>query len=49
VHWSFWENLPIALGVAWLWMVLAFLVGRDVHRHATVDVFWGGGFFVIYI
>jgi steroid 5-alpha reductase family enzyme len=49
VHWSFWENLPIALGVAWLWTLLAFLVGRVVHRHATVDVFWGAGFVVLYL
>ena len=49
MHWSLWENLPIALGVAWLWTFLAFLVGRVVHRHATVDVFWGAGFVVIYL
>ena len=42
-------NLPIALGVAWLWALLAFAVGRVVHRHATIDVFWGAGFLVIYL
>jgi steroid 5-alpha reductase family enzyme len=42
-------NLPIALGVAWLWALLAFVVGRIVHRHATIDVFWGAGFLVIYL
>jgi steroid 5-alpha reductase family enzyme len=49
VHWSFLENLPIALGTAWLWTLLAFLVGRVVGRHATVDVFWGAGFVVLYL
>jgi steroid 5-alpha reductase family enzyme len=49
MSWSFVANLPIALGVAWLWTFLAFLVGRVVHRHATVDVFWGAGFVVIYL
>jgi hypothetical protein len=28
VRWSFLENLPIALALAWLWALLAFLVGR---------------------
>src|ERR1700683_1934163 len=42
-------NLPIALGVAWLWALLAFAVGRVVHRHATIDVFWGAGFVVVYL
>jgi steroid 5-alpha reductase family enzyme len=42
-------NLPLALGVAWLWVLLAFVVGRVVHRHATIDVFWGAGFVVIYL
>jgi steroid 5-alpha reductase family enzyme len=49
VHWSFLENLPLALATAWLWTFLAFLVGRVVHRHATVDVFWGAGFVVVYL
>jgi steroid 5-alpha reductase family enzyme len=42
-------NLPLALAVAWLWALLAFVVGRVVHRHATIDVFWGAGFVVIYL
>jgi steroid 5-alpha reductase family enzyme len=49
MHWSFLANLPIALGVAWLWALLAFFVGRVVHRHATIDVFWGAGFVVVYL
>ena len=49
MHWTFWENLPLALALAWLWTFLAFLVGRVVHRHATVDVFWGAGFVVVYL
>jgi steroid 5-alpha reductase family enzyme len=49
VRWSFLANLPIALGVAWLWTLLAFAVGRLRHRHATIDVFWGAGFLVIYL
>jgi len=49
VQWSFLENLPIALAFAWLWTFLAFLVGRALHRHATIDVFWGAGFLVIYM
>lgn len=42
-------NLPIALATAWLWALLAFVVGRIVHRHATIDVFWGAGFVVVYL
>ncbi len=42
-------NLPLALATAWLWTFLAFLVGRLVHRHATIDVFWGAGFVAIYL
>jgi steroid 5-alpha reductase family enzyme len=49
VHWSFVENLPLALTFALLWTLLAFLVGRFNHRHATIDVFWGAGFLVIYL
>jgi steroid 5-alpha reductase family enzyme len=49
VHWSFLANLPIALATAWLWALLAFFVGRVVHRHATIDVFWGAGFVVVYL
>lgn len=49
MQWSFLENLPIALAFAWLWTFLAFLVGRALNRHATIDVFWGAGFLVIYM
>ena len=49
MRWSFLANLPIALGVAWLWALLAFAVGRLRRRHATIDVFWGAGFLVIYM
>jgi steroid 5-alpha reductase family enzyme len=46
---SFFLNLPIALVTALAWGFLAFLVGRRVHRHATIDVFWGAGFLVVYV
>jgi steroid 5-alpha reductase family enzyme len=49
VHWTFLANLPLALVTAWVWALLAFLVGRIVHRHATIDVFWGAGFIVVYL
>jgi steroid 5-alpha reductase family enzyme len=49
VRWSFLTNLPIALAFAWLWSFIAFLIGRVNHRHATIDVFWGPGFLVIYL
>jgi steroid 5-alpha reductase family enzyme len=49
MHWSFFANLPLALATAWLWALLAFFVGRLVHRHATIDVFWGAGFVVVYL
>jgi steroid 5-alpha reductase family enzyme len=49
VHWSFFQNLPLALIAALLWAFLAFLVGRVVKRHATIDVFWGAGFLVVYL
>ncbi|MGD0691338.1 MAG: DUF1295 domain-containing protein [Acidimicrobiales bacterium] len=49
MHWSFLANLPIALATAWLWTLLAFFVGRVVHRHAPIDVFWGAGFVVVYL
>jgi steroid 5-alpha reductase family enzyme len=48
VHWTFLSNLPLGLVAAWVWAMLAFLVGRLVHRHATIDVFWGAGFVVVY-
>lgn len=47
--WSFVQNLPLALLTAWVWTFLAYLVGRVVKRHATIDVFWGAGFLVIYV
>lgn len=47
--WSFLTNLPLALLTAVAWALLAFLVGRIVHRHATIDVFWGAGFVVVYL
>lgn len=49
MHWSFWQNLPLSLLTALLWAFLAFLVGRVVQRHATIDVFWGAGFVVVYL
>jgi steroid 5-alpha reductase family enzyme len=49
VQWTFLSNLPLALATAWLWALLAFVVGRVVHRHATIDVFWGAGFVVVYL
>ncbi len=45
----FFLNLPFALLTALAWGFLAFLVGRRVKRHATIDVFWGAGFLVVYI
>ncbi len=49
MRWSFWTNLPIALAFAGLWVLLAFVIGRVNHRHATIDVFWGAGFLVVYL
>jgi steroid 5-alpha reductase family enzyme len=46
---SFFLNLPYALLCALTWGFIAFLVGRVVKRHATVDVFWGAGFVVVYV
>lgn len=46
---SFFLNLPYALLSALAWAFLAFLVGRLVKRHATIDVFWGAGFLVVYV
>ena len=39
----------MSLGVAWLWTLLAFGVGRLRGLHATIDVFWGAGFMVVYV
>ena len=49
MHWSFLQNLPLSLAAAWLWALCAFAIGRIVHRHATIDVFWGAGFLVVYL
>ena len=49
MQWTFFSNLPLSLATAWVWALLAFLVGRLVHRHATIDVFWGAGFMVVYV
>ncbi len=49
MHESFTQNLPFALLTALGWSLLAFLVGRLVHRHATIDVFWGARFLVVYV
>ena len=46
---SFFLNLPYALLTALAWGLIAFVVGRIVQRHATVDVFWGAGFLVVYV
>ena len=46
---SFFLNLPLALLTAWAWAFLAFLVGRRVKRHATIDIFWGAGFLVVFL
>jgi steroid 5-alpha reductase family enzyme len=42
-------NLALALVTAVLWVLIAFAVGRLRQRHATIDVFWGAGFLVIYL
>ena len=44
---SFFENLPFSLLAALVWVLIAAAVGRRVHRHATIDVFWGAGFLVV--
>lgn len=40
--------MPLSLITAWLWTLSAFVVGRRVKRRATIDVFWGAGFSVVY-
>ncbi len=45
---SFLENLPFSLLAALVWVLIAAAVGRRVHRHATIDVFWGAGFLVVF-
>lgn len=45
---SFFLNLPWAFLTAIAWAGLAFIVGRIVKRHATIDVFWGAGFLVVF-
>ena len=42
-------NLPLALLTVVVWMALAFVVSRSRKRYATVDIFWGAGFLVIYL
>ena len=49
MHASFLLNLPVALLTAWGWAFVAFLIGRRVKRHATIDVFWGSGFLVVFL
>lgn len=44
---SFFENLPLSLLAALVWVLIAAVVGRRVHRHATIDAFWGAGFLVV--
>jgi len=46
---SFFGNLPVSLLTATCWALLAFAVGRQLNRHATIDVFWGSGFLVLYL
>jgi len=45
---AFFVNLPLALLTALVWLTLAFVASRVVHRHAIVDVFWGAGFLVVF-
>ena len=40
-------NLPYALLTALAWGLVAFVVARNVKRHATMDVFWGAGFLAV--
>jgi steroid 5-alpha reductase family enzyme len=42
-------NLAFSLLTALAWGLLAFVVGRLVKRHATIDIFWGAGFLVVYL
>ncbi len=42
-------NLVLALATAVVWVLIAFVVGRLLKRHAVIDVFWGAGFLVIYV
>jgi len=44
---SFFANLPLAYLTAVSWAFIAFLVGRVVKRHATIDIFWGSGFLMV--
>ena len=46
---AFFLNLPFALLTALAWGLLAFIVGRVVKRHSTIDAFWGAGFLVVYV
>ncbi len=49
MHWSFLQNLPLSLATALAWTMTAFVVGRMVGRHSTIDAFWGAGFVVVYV
>jgi steroid 5-alpha reductase family enzyme len=49
VHWSFLQNLPLSLATALAWTLSAFVIGRVVGRHSTIDAFWGAGFVVVYL
>lgn len=42
-------NLAFSLLIALVCGLLAFTVGRLVKRHATIDVFWGAGFLIVYL
>lgn len=45
---TFVANLPLALATTVAWVLVAFVVGRLVKRHATIDVFWGSGFVMVF-
>jgi steroid 5-alpha reductase family enzyme len=45
---NFFLNAPLALASTIGWVLIAFTVGRIVKRHATIDVFWGSGFVMVF-